>query len=831
MATRVWAPGEFINPGDLRQPRTTPPVVTAAIPNPSFETGDLTSWTVDNAAITVVNMAGNAFEGVYAIRHPDGLLGTYTIKSTNVVPVLPGQVITAGCRYRRETNVTGRQSMSIVINWYDASMVFISESFASQNSGAVNIWYNPTVTGTAPTGAAFAEFKISTFQTGDGGTHHQYFDSCYWDYVQPVAQSGLVYKAVQANAGFTAATEPVWPLVLGNTVVDNEVTWEAVLASNVTWEATPILLSGAVEPTFPVEVGATILDNTVVWKAISRRITDANCPNSKAVMIAASKVFAVDEDIVRFCATVNPLDWSIREDAGYLPTGLQTYGANAAAALGLYRANLVNFNSQGFQMWQVDQDPANMAFLDAVPVGSTYTHTWVPVANDLVGLTAVGVRNLSIAGASTNLQADGVGEPIDSLVKPKIKLLDSDDDPLGLFWPAAGQYWLIFGNEAFVLTINAVKKKSWSRYVFPEEITDSTLDGNTLVLRTATGKVLEMSEEALRDHVYTVGNPAVLSGEPDGGHNNLTWTAIDVEGGPAIDHYDVYRSVGPGSTTFVKIGEVDATDPRELTDNGPLVPLQTYRYEVVGVDVRGIAGPASNILDLIAAEDPFAGDVVVLLQANTGTLVEVSGLPQVTVVGGGAVSTAEFKFGTASFRNPGGNTENSNYVRLEDATDGQGLFVFPDVFTIEGWFYLVSYNGDPYENLFANSINFPTAGFTQLAVHNFGSEHKVFWNSQPGGSGQSTSVDIPLGQWVFLAITRDEDDTFRIFQDGVKVFEGAGYVGTVGALNPTKSSLDCCRGHASDNSDADCYFDQIRMTKACRYTADFSPPTAPFPSG
>jgi hypothetical protein len=159
-------------------------------------------------------------------------------------------------------------------------------------------------------------------------------------------------------------------------------------------------------------------------------------------------------------------------------------------------------------MWQVDQDPANMAFLDAVPTGSTYVHTWVPVSNDLVGLTSVGVRNLSIAGASTNLQADGVGEPVDSLVKAKIKLLDADDEVFSLFWPAAGQHWTIFAladgtSEAFVLTINAAKKKSWSRYVFPEEITDWTLDGNTLVLRTALGHVWEVSDDQVADDVHT----------------------------------------------------------------------------------------------------------------------------------------------------------------------------------------------------------------------------------------------------------------------------------------------------------------------------------------
>ena len=115
MPTQIWAPGEFVTPGSLRQPRSTPPVVTSALTNASFETGDLTGWTVSDPAITVVNMAGNAFEGTYAVRHPDGLRGDYTIINNDVVPVLPGQVINAYARYRRETNVTERQSLNVMV--------------------------------------------------------------------------------------------------------------------------------------------------------------------------------------------------------------------------------------------------------------------------------------------------------------------------------------------------------------------------------------------------------------------------------------------------------------------------------------------------------------------------------------------------------------------------------------------------------------------------------------------------------------------------------------------------------------------------------------------
>jgi hypothetical protein len=226
-------------------------------------------------------------------------------------------------------------------------------------------------------------------------------------------------------------------------------------------------------------------------------VKDTRCPNSKIVAIAASKVFAADEDIISYSATVDPLDWSTADDAGYLPFGLQTHGANPVLAMGLYRGNLVAFNSAGFQMWQVDQDPQNMALLDAAPIGSTEPRAVKPLQNDLVFLNAVGVRNIAIAGASTNLQAGSTGEPIDALVQPKIRA--ALYQPHSAFFPAYGQFWVFFGDEAFVLTLNEGKTGKWSRYVFPEAITDTTLLDNDLILRTETHKIWRVTDLVLHD--------------------------------------------------------------------------------------------------------------------------------------------------------------------------------------------------------------------------------------------------------------------------------------------------------------------------------------------
>lgn len=830
MATAPWSPGEFINPGDLRAPRSSLPTEVQQIDNGDFEAGNV-GWTFEDPAITITTSA-NAFDGTHIMVWASSLYGTHYASNTELVEVVAGQVITAQMRYRRDTNNSGRQGTSIGIAWYESDgTTLIDTTFSSEyNTGATGIWYGASNSFTAPATAAFARLVIAGRNNNDGGTHGQYWDAISWNYIKPAAQAGLVYRAVQADAGFTAAVEPTWPITLGATVVDNQVTWEAVLASSVTWEATPILESGAVEPTWPTEIGAQILDNNIAWQAISRMIEDSKCPHSKVVVIGASKVFAADRDIIAYCATTNPLDWSTKDDAGYLPFGLQSYGANPVAAMGLYRSNLVAFNSQGFQMWQIDQDPQNMAYLDGAPVSSTYARAICPIANDLALLNPVGVRNLSVAGASTNLQADGVGEPIDALVKAKLKELGDPADALGGFWPAQGQYWLICNDEAYVLTINAAKKKSWSRYTFPHDITDATLSGNDLVLRTAEDAVWRVDYEALRDDIYAIGEPAVLDAEVSAlDEITVIWTAADTTGAADVDYYRLFVSID--GAAFDELATVQAGDPLEFVHAD--LESGIYSYGVDYVDANGHTAGMSNIdtveLDAVPHDEDFA-DVVVLLTANTGAMVEWSGLPTVSVVGDGALSTGAVKFGTHAFRNPGTNTESTDYYSLVDTSDGQGLFVFPGEFTIEGWFYIVNYNVDIFENLLANSVNYPNVGFIQLALYSGSTPPRgLFWNSNPG-EDVVTTEQIPVAQWVHLAVARDASNNVRFFVDG-ELITTVMMAGTMGKLNPLKSSLDVGRGISSDNSDANCYFDQIRMTKKCRYTATFVAPTAPFPTG
>lgn len=506
MAAPAWQPGKLYAPGSLVVPRTAPATGPIAISNGSFETGDLSDWsyTTIGGSATLSVVASHPDTGVYAAYWPGGNgsgseSGIECVAtSDDLQPITPGALITVSMR--GNYNTTGQHDGSRFqarIQWYDSSgaPLSVSQGTVIKGRGNNNRYVTSTCSAVAPAGAAYV--AAQWWATARGG--HVYVDTITWNYVSSAPPPGLMFKAVQPATGYSDTTEPTWPTANGVQVVDNEVIWEAVYLTRLVWQARPLLVSGSVEPDWPEAVGATVPDNTISWEAVSRRVTDPKCPNSKYVTIAASKVFAADDDIIAYSATVNPLDWSSADNAGYLPFGLQMYGANPVKALGLYRGNVVALNAQGSQVWQVDEDPAQMAILDAFPLGTEYHHTLAPVSNDLFLLTAQGVRSVGIAGGATNLQADDVGEPIDPLVKAALRDAKTlDVEPMSLYNPNTGQYWLIFrwpsdvgGVDAepdttavFCCTMNqAGKRGRWTRYLLPFPVDDWTILGSKLYLR------------------------------------------------------------------------------------------------------------------------------------------------------------------------------------------------------------------------------------------------------------------------------------------------------------------------------------------------------------
>lgn len=203
------------------------------------------------------------------------------------------------------------------------------------------------------------------------------------------------------------------------------------------------------------------------------KVTDTNCPQTKACIKMQSKMFAVGKDgsVVRYSKTGDARDWTSTNDAGFLPTGLNARGDKTANALGIYKKNLVVFAKDNAQIWVVDPDPNAMQLEDLVEnVGTSYPRTVANVAGDLYFLGDYGFRSITTLQYTNNLADVDVGSPIDPLVRSALK--NEGVNPRAFYFYGTGQYVGVMGNHLFVYSISRTAKISaWSEYFinFPIE--------------------------------------------------------------------------------------------------------------------------------------------------------------------------------------------------------------------------------------------------------------------------------------------------------------------------------------------------------------------------
>jgi len=323
--------------------------------------------------------------------------------------------------------------------------------------------------------------------------------------------NGFPYIAVEYDNGDTfhhyIDTDPTWALVtsygLGAYI-------QPSASNGYRYKATVAGTSGGTEPAWPLGVGQTIADGTVTWTCESKYIVDGNCPHTPSLTRNASKIWAPGKsgsDVIRFCATDAPRDWTTAGDAGFLPTGLKASGDPVPRGVGRYRKKLSVTMRDSTQTWVTDPDPALNAIDDVVDLGTIYPESFANIAQDLYMLTDVGFRSIStLADITANLQDIDIGSPVDDLVLQDIK---TATNPIGIYYRGGGQYWCHIGaGKVWVYTLSRISKlAAWSFYQFPFTIDAMAQLANVLYLRAA-------------DVVYKV--------DPDVGTDDGTQFQIDI---------------------------------------------------------------------------------------------------------------------------------------------------------------------------------------------------------------------------------------------------------------------------------------------------------------
>jgi hypothetical protein len=257
-----------------------------------------------------------------------------------------------------------------------------------------------------------------------------------------------------------------------------------------------------------------------------------------------------------------------------------------------------------------------------------------------------------------------------------------------------------------------------------------------------------------------------------------------------------------------------------LGANGGLLGAQRTTTTTSGV---GLWTPNEQVLlrrvnTWPRTDDPYSSNVSLLLHmdgSNGSTTFTDSSSNALTVTANGnaQISTAQSKFGGAS-----------------GAFDGTGDFLAvayntalnfgTSDFTIEMWIRPADLN---YRFMLGATVN--SGGYIMLAINPTGSGQiwlglsGVSWPLQFSGHTLSTNT------WAHLAITRSGSSN-RLFIDGSQI--GSTITNSQSwSVDPSGLYVGNQAGASSWNG----YIDDLRITKGvARYTANFTPPTAPFPN-
>lgn len=217
------------------------------------------------------------------------------------------------------------------------------------------------------------------------------------------------------------------------------------------------------------------------------------------------------------------------------------------------------------------------------------------------------------------------------------------------------------------------------------------------------------------------------------------------------------------------------------------------------------------------AKDVHFSSVVLAMHmdgTNGSTTFADSSISAKTVIGNGnaQISTAQSKFGGASAYFDG----TGDYLNVASSTDFQ--FGTGD-FTAELWIRRPALTT-------GNLIDVRPVGGgagAYWALYFPSTTEIAFYSA--GGDRIRTTHGMVVDTWYHIAVCRASGVT-RLFMDGTQI--GISYVDTTSYL--VSPVIVCASAHALTDAFLNAYVDDLRITKGlARYTANFTPPPAPFP--
>jgi len=244
-------------------------------------------------------------------------------------------------------------------------------------------------------------------------------------------------------------------------------------------------------------------------------------------------------------------------------------------------------------------------------------------------------------------------------------------------------------------------------------------------------------------------------------------------------------------------------------------------------DVRILKGTAVYTSNFTPPTAPLTAitNTKLLLNMADGQAIDSAAQRNLTLYGTAKTSTAQKKFGTASLLLDG----NSDYVSFADADAGSMFNFGATKWTIEGWFYQENDAGsaDNSHSIISRWDNQNSdKGFILRITDSSG--QKLQWLHTTDGSTNVIYTDsrtISNDTWYHFALVKN--DNLTLYLNGTGAVLNSSTFTIVSTTIPTL--IGSLHESGSPSQYFDGYIDDLRVSHTARYTANFSPPTEPFP--
>ena len=224
----------------------------------------------------------------------------------------------------------------------------------------------------------------------------------------------------------------------------------------------------------------------------------------------------------------------------------------------------------------------------------------------------------------------------------------------------------------------------------------------------------------------------------------------------------------------------------------------------------------ANVKSYPANQDPFVNNVSLMLDFNQDFTDKSINSSTVVSNGSAAISSIQSKFGNYS----GSFTNSNSYLQIANSS----LFnLTSSNFTIEAWVYPTTSSGDRVI-VAKNQGSYLTGYEWWFGINNNNTVAFTFTDSNTTFYSAGTVTTVSANTWTHIAAVRS-GNTVTVYINGVSS-------ATVGAqtVKTTASDVSIARDLETTGGGGRYYtgyIDDLRITKAARYTANFTPPTAP----